>query len=51
MRLGELPRKRHMRFDLDGAPVYEELLSREGFSGPSSLLYHRHMPEAVQDVV
>jgi len=31
--------------------VYEELFSREGFAGPSSLLYHRHIPEAVQDVV
>ncbi|MGD1053830.1 MAG: homogentisate 1,2-dioxygenase, partial [Candidatus Dormibacteria bacterium] len=51
MRLGELPRKRHQRFAMDGAPVYEELFSREGFHGPSSLLYHRHMPEAVQDVV
>ncbi len=51
MRLGELPRKRHMRFSLDGAPVYEELFSRGGYAGPSSLLYHRHLPEAVQDVV
>jgi homogentisate 1,2-dioxygenase len=39
-----------MRFQLDGAPVYEELFGREGFTGPSSLLYHRHMPEGARDV-
>ena len=51
MKLGELPRKRHTRFDIEGSPIYEELFSREGVTGPSSLLYHRHMPEGVQDVV
>ena len=50
MRLGEVPRKRHMRVERDGRPVFEELFGREGFSGPSSLLYHRGMPEAVHDV-
>ena len=39
-----------MRFQLNGSPIYEELFGREGFSGPSSLLYHRHMPEAAHDV-
>src|SRR5215472_1379158 len=48
--LGTVPRKRHMRFQLDGKPIYEELFGREGFSGPSSLLYHRFMPEAAHDV-
>ena len=48
--LGEVPRKRHMRFEKDGRALYEELFGREGFSGPSSLLYHLHMPEAAQDV-
>ena len=51
MRLGEVPRKRHLRFEVEGAPVHEELFSRGGYTGPSSLLYHRHLPEAVQDVV
>jgi homogentisate 1,2-dioxygenase len=51
LRLGEVPRKRHMRVEKDGRPVYEELFGREGFTGPSSLLYHRHMPEAAQDVM
>ena len=39
-----------MRFAVDGAPVFEELFGREGFSGPSSLLYHRHMPESAHDI-
>ena len=49
-RLGEVPRKRHMRFGADGRLYYEELFGREGFSGPSSLIYHRNMPEGAQDV-
>src|ERR1019366_2145198 len=48
--LGDIPRKRHMRFSDDGHLAYEELFGREGFSGPSSLLYHRNMPEGAQDV-
>ena len=39
-----------MRFQLNGSLVYEELFGREGFTGPSSLLYHRFMPEAAHDV-
>ena len=50
MRLGEIPRKRHMRFELEGRPVFEELFGREGFSGPSSLIYHRNMPEGAHSV-
>jgi homogentisate 1,2-dioxygenase len=49
-KLGEVPRKRHMRFGNDGRLFFEELFGREGFSGPSSLLYHRNMPEGAQDV-
>ncbi|MFN2582337.1 MAG: homogentisate 1,2-dioxygenase [Candidatus Dormibacteria bacterium] len=49
-RLGTVPRKRHMRVQSNGTPLYEELFGREGFSGPSSLLYHRHMPEGAHDV-
>jgi homogentisate 1,2-dioxygenase len=51
MRLGQVPRKRHMRFQVDGRYVHEELFGREGFTGPSSLLYHRHLPEAAEDVM
>ena len=50
MRLGEVPRKRHMRFQENGRLAFEELFGREGFNGPSSLIYHRHMPEGAQDV-
>jgi len=39
-----------MRFALGGKTIYEELFGREGFTGPSSLLYHRHMPESAHDV-
>jgi homogentisate 1,2-dioxygenase len=48
--LGDVPRKRHVRVKRDDAYLYEELFGREGFSGPSSLLYHRHMPEAASDL-
>ncbi len=39
-----------MRFSDNGRLAYEELFGREGFSGPSSLIYHRNMPEGAQDV-
>ena len=48
--LGDIPRKRHMRFSSNGHVAYEELFGREGFSGPSSLIYHRNLPEGAQDV-
>ena len=50
MRLGDVPRKRHTYEERDGQPLYEELFGREGFSGPSSLLYHRSLPEAARDI-
>ena len=40
--VGEVPRKRHLR-----SGAYEELVGEAGFSGPSSLLYHRHSPSAL----
>jgi homogentisate 1,2-dioxygenase len=43
--VGEVPRKRHLR----GAH-YEELMGEEGFSGESSLLYHRRSPSALTGV-
>jgi homogentisate 1,2-dioxygenase len=47
-RLGEVPRKRHSAFRrADGALCPEELLGSRGFSGPSSLLYHRERPTRV----
>ena len=43
--VGELPRKRHTR-----SPWCEELMGEHGFSGASSLLYHRRSPSAVLEV-
>ena len=40
----------HVIFGANGMMVYEELFGREGFSGPSSLLYHLGMPEAAHDI-
>jgi homogentisate 1,2-dioxygenase len=55
---GEIPRKRHIRFNRpDGGLYAEELMGEEGFSSDSSLLYHIHPPtaivksEAVADVI
>jgi homogentisate 1,2-dioxygenase len=45
---GEVPRKRHVRFQRsDGALYSEELMGEEGFVSDSSLLYHRHPPTAI----
>ena len=43
--VGEVPRKRHTR-----SPWCEELMGEHGFSGASSLLYHRRSPSAVLEV-
>jgi len=44
--LGEVPRKRHVAFRKeDGGIHYEELVGNEGFTGPSSLLYHLRTPK------
>jgi homogentisate 1,2-dioxygenase len=50
--VGEVPPKRHTQFRRpDGSLYAEELMGREGFSGPSALLYHRHPPTAITDAV
>lgn len=47
-KVGDVPAKRHTRFDNgSGGLFYEELIGEEGFSSDSSLLYHRHIPSAV----
>ncbi len=47
-RLGILPKKRHVQFRRpDGALYSEELFGTEGFSGPSSTMYHIHPPTQV----
>jgi homogentisate 1,2-dioxygenase len=47
--LGRIPRKRHIVFRRpDGALYAEQLMGNEGFTGPSSLLYHVRPPTTVQ---
>ena len=47
--LGRIPRKRHIAFRKpDGGLYAEQLMGNEGFTGPSSLLYHVHPPTAVK---
>ncbi len=45
--VGDVPRKRHTVHHVDGAMAFEELMGTDGFSGASSLLYHRHSPSAI----
>ncbi|MFQ5733858.1 MAG: homogentisate 1,2-dioxygenase [Planctomycetaceae bacterium] len=46
--LGNIPRKRHVVFRQPNGELYpEELMGAEGFSGPSSLLYHTRPPTRV----
>ncbi|OXR46057.1 Homogentisate 1,2-dioxygenase [Nocardia cerradoensis] len=48
--LGSLPPKRHTQHRDDrGRLLYEELMGEEGFTGDSSLLYHRGLPPAIVD--
>jgi homogentisate 1,2-dioxygenase len=49
--LGRVPRKRHVALRAEsGALRYEELVGNQGFTGPSSLLYHLRLPTAVSGV-
>ena len=46
--VGVVPRKRHtVHYADDGRRYAEELIGQEGFSGASSLLYHRNSPSAL----
>ena len=48
VRVGDVPKKRHtLHRGPDGGRLAEELMGEEGFSGVSSLLYHRHSPSAI----
>ncbi|WP_327142600.1 homogentisate 1,2-dioxygenase [Nocardia sp. NBC_01327] len=48
--VGAVPPKRHTQHrDEQGRLYYEELMGEEGFSGDSSLLYHRGLPPAIVD--
>jgi len=47
-RVGDVPRKRHIRFERPGGGLHsEELMGVEGFSADSALLYHRQPPTAI----
>ena len=49
-KVGEVPRTRHTQHpNPDGGLHYEELMGEEGFSGDSSLLYHKAIPSAIVD--
>ena len=48
LKLGNIPTKRHTVFRQPNGEMYaEELMGSDGFSGPSSLLYHIHPPTRV----
>ena len=45
MQLGEVPGKHHIAFrDAKGRLRWEQCLTREGFEGPYTILYHEHRP-------
>jgi homogentisate 1,2-dioxygenase len=47
-RLGEMPAKKHVKFEKpDGSLYAEQLFSTRGFDGPMSTLYHAHLPTEV----
>jgi homogentisate 1,2-dioxygenase len=51
MKVGDVPAKRHIfHRDGDGTRLAEELMGEEGFSGASSLLYHRRSPSAITGI-
>jgi len=46
---GELPPKHHLALrNSAGELRYEECLTRSGFDGPYTILYHQHRPQALQ---
>ena len=50
--VGNVPPKRHTRHPAPGddGHFFEELMGAEGFSSDSALLYHRHLPSAINAV-
>src|SRR2546423_7229463 len=46
--VGDVPRKRHIRFERPGGGLHsEELMGVEGFSAESAMLYHLQPPTAI----
>lgn len=49
VRLGQVPKRRHIQFRQPNGQLYaEELISTRGFSGPMTLCYHINLPTEVQ---
>ena len=44
VRMGDVPRKRHIQFRENGTLLTEEVMGLEGFSGNESILYHLFSP-------
>ena len=50
MKLGEVPRKRHIQFRKpDGGLYAEQVFGTKGFSGIASILYHINLPTQVSE--
>jgi homogentisate 1,2-dioxygenase len=48
---GQVPAKHHIQLrDATGHLFYEECLTREGFDGPYTIMYHRERPQAQKEV-
>lgn len=45
---GTLPEKPHTALRENGALLYEHCLTRQGFDGPYTILYHKHRPQAFE---
>jgi homogentisate 1,2-dioxygenase len=50
VRLGEVPRKRHIQHRENGTLLTEEVMGLEGFSGNESILYHVTSPCRVKEL-
>src|SRR5436853_4477803 len=51
VKLGQVPRKRHIQFrQPDGSLYSEQVFGTKGFSGINSILYHIHPPTRVQSL-
>ncbi len=48
VRLGDVPRKRHIQHRENGTLLTEEVMGLEGFSGNESILYHLTSPCRVE---
>jgi homogentisate 1,2-dioxygenase len=47
---GDVPSKHHLALRAGGRLRYEECLTRKGFDGPYTIVYHEHRPQALRAV-